>query len=97
MSRFISRLTLAALLIFATLAPGVAQARGRNTYTPFVMTPNGPMLRSQYLMQTMQFVNPQLIAAMQQQEQQYLNKNKKPAANTGAKNTAGKTTTTKKK
>lgn len=93
MQRFIVCTVVAATMIFSAVAPSFAQ-RGRNTYTPYVMTPNGPMLRSQYMMMTMQFVDPAMIALMQQQEQAFLNRGKKTTApaggNTGVKPTGAK-------
>lgn len=88
MQRLIAGALVVAALAAAPVTPGVAQAQGRNRYSPYIMTANGPMLRSQYMLQTMQFVDPTMIMLMQQQEQAYLNKGKKPAATTATKPTA---------
>jgi hypothetical protein len=96
MQRFIACTIAASTLIVALFAPSIAQAAGRSRYSPYIMTPGGPMLRSQYMLQTMQFVDPAMLALMQQQEQAFLNKGKKPTTptgNTGVKPTGARTTT----
>lgn len=96
MQRFLFH-AVAVILAAVLAAPAGAQSRGR--VSPYVMTPYGPMLRSQYMLQTMQFVDPAMIAQMQAIEQQMLNRGRKPVAatpNNGAKSIAGKPIATKK-